>query len=275
MKITKKVIAFLALLSVPCISQAAALYADTNGDGVIDTVVSAVDAYGDYIQIYHPNTGVSNKYYIGSISTGLTSSRLVGATDTNGLAGEEVVVLATYTSGAAVVVIEDAKSTTRSYNFGTGLASISVVSIINNTNGLVGNEIIVRTASSGLIPTTSLNVIDDRKGVTRQYAFGTGLTSVKVVRVTDTNGLAGDEIVMQLESSSGIRTIAIQIIDDAKATTRQYNQSNGLQTFTVQAIRNYDGQAGAEVCYQGSTYYSTYYQMIVDRTGSVVSRSSC
>ncbi len=274
MKITKKVISFLALLSVPCITQAAILYADTNGDGVTDTIASAADTYGDYVQIYHPNTGITNKYYIGSVSTGLTSLRMVGTANTNGLAGQEVVVLATFSSGAQVIVIDDANAVKRSTSFGSGLASISVVSIINNTNGIVGNEIIVRTETSSLIPTTSLHVVDDRNRVKRQYSFGTGLSSIKVVAITDTNGLTGDEIVMQLEASSS-RSLAIQIIDDAKATTRQYNQSNNLTLFTIVGVRDYDGQAGAEVCYRATYSSSTYYQMIVDRIGSVVSRSGC
>ena len=269
---TIKLVPLLALLSMPGISHAATLYADTNGDGVTDTITSVGTSTSNYVQIYHPNTGTTSYYNFGS---GLTSFGLVGTTDTNGLAGQEVVVRVTSTFNSAIYVIDDAARTTRQYGFGSGLASFTVVSITNNTNGIVGNEIIVRVDSSSLIPTTALSVIDDRRAVKRQYNFGTGLSSVIVVSITDTNGLVGDEIVVRLESSSLPRDVAIQIIDDAKATTRQYNQSNNLTSFAVLGVRNYDGIAGAEVCYRASTSTYTYHQMIIDRTGSIVSRSSC
>lgn len=272
MKYSKKVMLLLTLLSVSSVSQAATLYADTNGDGVTDTITSVATSANNYVQIYHPNIGTTSYYNFGS---GLTSFGMVGTTDANGQVGQEVVIRATSAFNSVIYTINDARQTTQRYDFGSGLANFSVVGISNNTDGFAGNEIIVRTDSSGTIPTTSLSIIDDRRAVKRQYNFGTGLSSVKVVSITDTNGLAGDEIVMQLESSSGIRTIAIQIIDDAKATTRQYNQSSNLTSFTVLGVRNYDGLAGAEVCYRASTSTYTYYQMIIDRNGSVVSRSSC
>lgn len=271
MKYSKTMLMF-TLLFVSNVSQAATFYADTNGDGVTDTITSVATSANSYVQIYHPNMGTTSYYNFGS---GLTSFGMVGTTDTNGQAGQEVVIRATSTFNSMVYTINDARQTTQRYDFGTGLANFSIIGISNNTDGFSGNEIIVRTDSSGSIPATSLSVIDDRRAVKRQYNFGTGLSSIKVVSITDTNGLTGDEIVMQLESSGGIRTVAIQIIDDAKVTTRQYDQSSNLTSFSVLGVRNYDGVAGAEVCYRASTSTYTYYQMIVDRTGSVVSRSSC
>lgn len=277
MRITRKVIALLSLLSVPCISQAA-IYADTNGDGVTDTIFSGADSYGTFIQIDHPNTYSSSKYYIGSASTGLVSMSLIGTTDSNGLAGQEVIVLAGFTGKAyQIVIIDDARGEKRATTIGSNFSHISVKGVSNNTNGLVGNEVIVYTEYGSPLA-VAVHIVDDRKGVLRSYPVsGSGWTRVTVPGIADTNGLAGAEVIMQLEKivSGQIPVVAVGIIDDAKAVTRYYNQSTTLKTFNIQKIINYDGVVGAEVCYAWTDSYSTYYEMIVDRTGAVVSRTGC
>jgi hypothetical protein len=238
------------------------LYADTNGDGVTDTITTGASSSGaPYVKIYHPNTGTTTYYTFG---IGLTYFEVVGTTDTNGVAGQEVVVRAGASTGTAISVIEDRVSTRRQYDFGTGLTSFGIVSISSNTDGRAGNEIpIYLSSSSG----PSIRIIDDARRTTRQYNFGIGLTYFEITRLTDTNGQGGVEIITRLDANAYTR--AIRMIDDTNQTYRQYDTSG--YNFAIYGIRDYDGAAGDEVCY----YVTSAYRMIVDRTGSKVPRSNC
>jgi hypothetical protein len=261
MKARAGLIAAVVLSLTGATAYANAMYADTNGDGVTDTITKGSSASGPYVRIDHPNTGVSAYYNFGS---GLTIFELVGTTDTDGVAGQEVVVRTGASTGPSISVIDDRAGWRRQYDFGMALSSFAIVSLSVNTDGRPGNEILVYLHGSSA---PSIRIVDDARRITRQYSFGLGLSYFEITKLTDTNGQGGAEVVTRLDTNASNRSI--RIIDDTTQTYRQYGISG--QNFSVLGIRNYDGGGGDELCY----YVTNTYRMIVDRTGSVVSRSNC
>jgi hypothetical protein len=261
MRTLMKVTAAAALSLAAATSHANPLFADTNGDGVIDTITKGSSSSGPYVKIDHPNTGASTYYNFGS---GLSYFELVGTTDTDGVAGQEVVVRTGASSGPSISVIDDRAGWRRQYDFGVALSSFAIVSLSVNTDGRAGNEIPVYLYGSN---SPAIRIIDDARRTTRQYDFGVGLSYFEITKLTDTNGQGGVEIVTRLDTNATTRSI--RIIDDTAQTYRQYSASG--QNFAVLGIRNYDITAGDELCY----YVTGAYRMIVDRTGGIVPRSNC
>ncbi len=252
-------------------AQAVVLYADTNGDGVTDTI--STGATTNNISIYHPNTG-STTYY--NFSPSLVLTIVSAAHNTDGRPGNEVVLYSTSSAyGQAIQIIDDARGTTRQYRMDPFNSSrISIVSMLD-TDGLLGDEIVVSVGTgSGPLGELAIRFIDDARNTIRQHTIGSGLTFFEITSVTDTDGRAGAEVVTRIGNSTGT---VMRILDDARSTSRQYPLTTLYFTkyFSILGIRNYDGYAGAEVCYAISESGPTFYQMIVDRIGSVVSRSSC
>jgi hypothetical protein len=264
MNMSKMLLIVIGVLMLSEVSQGATLYADTNGDGVTDTITSGQSTSGAYfVKIYHPNNGTTTNY---NFAAGLTYFEVVGTTDTAGIAGQEVIVRADASGGGpSIYVIEDRNVTRRQYNFSaSGITAFGIVSISSNTDGRPGNEIIVYLSNSSY---PSIRIIDDARRITRQYDFGIGLVYFEITRITDTNGTGGVEIITRQDVNASTR--AIRIIDDTSQSYRQYS-TNG-QNFSILGIRNYDAVVGDEICY----YVTSAYRMIVDRNGTTVSRSNC
>lgn len=262
MDIIKTLFVAIAMLAAPAASHAVALlYADTNGDGITDTVTTGTSNGAPYVKIYHPNDGSSTYYNFG---INLTYFEMVGATNTNGIAGQEVIVRTNASGGPAVSVIEDRIGTRRQYDFGIGLTSFGIISITSNTDGRAGNEIPVFLAANN---NYAIRVIDDARGYTRQYDFGTGLTYIQVMRVTDTNGRGGAEIITRIEAGPYSR--AFRLIDDTAQSYRQYDASG--PNFNLYSVRNYDGIAGDEICY----FLSSSFLLLTDRTQTTSWRANC
>lgn len=295
----------------------AQLFVDTNGDGVTDTV----SATGFVVKILHPNTGITNSYTVGA---GFSYFEVVGATDTNGQAGQEVVVRTNSSGGIVIHVIDDVRKVIRRYTVGAGIGVtfFAIVSIRNDTSGAAGNEVVVQVNDStgayiktvddvggtvrgypvagvgttffaivgigntnGLAGdeivmqvngggTSSLRILDDARRITRTYPVaGVGTTFFEIVQIIDTDGRTGSEIVMRIAGSVSMN---INILDDARGVIRTYPVAGqGTTLFAIQGIRDYDGIAGAEVCYRVASSTSNAFRMIVDRTQSIVGRSGC
>lgn len=249
-----------ALSAFAVAANATILNADADGDGVNDTIETGTSAGAPYVKVQRANTGIVNYYTFG---VGLSYFELVGTTDTNGVAGQEIVVRTGSSTGPTITVIEDRVVARRQYDFGVGLASFGIVSMSSNTDGRAGNEVVVYLQGS----TPQVRIIDDARRWTRSYDFGTGLTYFEITRLTDTNGQGGVEIVTRLDTNSSNRYI--RIVDDTAQFYRQYPISGS--NYALLDIRNYDGQAGDELCYR----VSGFYYLLVDRTGSSAGRANC
>lgn len=267
MKNLRKLFAGVFLLFAPGISQAVTLYADTNGDGVTDTITTGSNSWDYFVQIYHPNTGIKTTYLFGKPYY----FEVVATSNTNGLPGDEVIVRMTTQTNNYLSIIDDAKRTKRTYSFAWDISFFNILSFENNTDGLAGNEIVIHTYSTN---STGMHVVDDARAQTRYYNFGSAAKVNDIPAITDTNGAAGDEIIVEFlgSSTSGPR---VGIIEDARAVTRNYTFGLDLKAFDVLTVRNYDGLAGSEVCYSYATSWSSGYGMIVDRTQQKVSRTGC
>ncbi|MBI5235863.1 MAG: hypothetical protein HY886_06410 [Deltaproteobacteria bacterium] len=69
-------------------------------------------------------------------------------------------------------------------------------------------------------------------------------------------------------------TKGIDVIHDINRTTNIYDFTSQY-FFSIQAIRNYDGISGNEVCSYWERYPSYGYKLITDRTRSFQDRANC
>jgi hypothetical protein len=91
--------------------------------------------------------------------TGLTSFGIVSLTsNTDGRAGNEIPVYMSSNTGPRIRIIDDARRTTRQYDFGIGLSYFEITRL-TDTNGQGGVEIVTRLDSGSY--SRAIRIIDD------------------------------------------------------------------------------------------------------------------
>lgn len=255
-----------ALLLSPLSAWAATYYGDTDGDGYTDTVTT-VHSGNTGISIYHPRTGATRFYSIpGSFS-------VHSIVDTNGVAGGDVIVIRptgnSTTNGISIVHDQNQTMSMFLYNPYTSFSLHSVV----DTDGQAGAELVVVRYGVGLYASENgVSVINDRLNGKMQYYYDPNV-SYSIYAIADTDGQPGAEIVVDRHATSLYAyENGISIIDDRERVKRLYwlEVNPG---FSINRVANYDGIAGAEVCYNVNN--PLRYWMIIDRTQNRAVRSGC
>jgi len=162
-------------------ASAATYYSDTNGDGYNDTITTNYNN----VTIYHPRTQTTSSYSLGSTSCAVNKT-----IDTDGVAGNEVVIIYTSSIGNGIYVICDRTQTLHQYALPGQFAINSVV----DTDGVGGNEVIVLYTNSNTAIGSGIYVICDRTQALRQYPVGNFGTTFTIKGVRDYDGVTGNEI---------------------------------------------------------------------------------
>lgn len=238
----------IALLVIPQISSASTYYADTDGDGYTETITTTLTG----INVYHPRTGGTMFYAFYNMTYAVNS-----IIDTDGLGGQEIVVVFSYGSINGVRIIHDRTSNFYDYNVNT---SFSINRIVD-TDGIAGNDVIIVWSNGSL---NGIRVIHDPSRNFYDYGIN---TTFSINSVVDTDGIGGNEIIYTWSNGS---LNGIRVIHDRTRATNDYGINS---TFLIQGVRDYDGIAGAEVCYRFT--YPYQYQWIIDRTRTRRSVTNC
>lgn len=98
----------------------------------------------------------------------------------------------------------------------------------------------------------------------------------EIAAVQDTDNVAGAEIIVAwpIGAYSIYVEKAVDIIHDRTVSINAYSYTS-VDSFSIQAIRNYDSTPGAEVCVRWTKYPTAGYQLIIDRTRTIQNRSGC
>lgn len=272
-------IAVFTILVIPFISSATTYYGDTDGDGVEDTVTSTSNT----INVYHPKTGTNTTYnYSGRVfaikglsdTDGIAGKEIIvswaiGTTqfgidvihdktgqvspysldgnyqihsidnDTDGIAGSEIIVIYTTIFGNSINFIHDKTGRVSAYSI-PGDFAISNIKFLN-TDNIAGAEILVSYASK---LDKGISIIHDNTGVINSYTITGPKDTFTIYDKADTDGLAGDEIIITTDSTNTIEH-KVKIIHDDTKTVNEYGVG---VPFTIKGVSNYDSFAGSEIC---------------------------
>ncbi len=177
--------------------------------------------------------------------------------------------ITTVTSGTTGVrVFHPNTGATKFYTISGGFNVHSIV----DTNGAPGAEIIINRPT-GLTSTNGITVIHDRNGTSSNYLYAPGVP-FSINSIADTDGQPGSEIIVDRHAASSLYSgeNGISIVND-RTQTKQLYWIDLYAGFSIRNVTNYDGIAGAEVCYNTNNPWQ--YWMIVDRTKSKVYRTAC
>ena len=144
---------------------------------------------------------------------------------------------------------------------------------VTDTDGQPGAEIIVLWARGvGALSSKGIDVIHDRTGVTKEYNYQRSNFSIN--SLTDTDGQPGAEIVVLWARGVGsLSSNGIDVIHDRTGVTNTYTINT--KKLTINGVRDYNGIAGAEICYSWLLSGRTRYSLIVDRTRTIVATTGC
>lgn len=259
-----------------------ALYAarDTNGRAGLEVVLrSGLDV----VVVSHALRSV-RKYTIGNIAWAI-----LDIVNVNSAAGEEIIV----NMANSVRIINDATNSYRDVavnhngswalfaiadlagkgpelvlNMGTGVKLIdprtgairdftfpgySAIFSVAQLNGTVGLEVIGRTSGEVYVITGGVT-----NGSLKKYVAAPAGTAWAIYgRTADTNGVAGDEIILVLPS-------VVKVIRHAAGTSKDYQI--GSYNYSIDSVTNMDGAAGNEILVSdtgGQTF------VISDRAGTI------
>jgi uncharacterized repeat protein (TIGR01451 family) len=249
MKKSKLIFVTIFILLFPVI--ASAWESDTNGDGVPDIIT----AQSNGINVYDGATQ-KDRFYTFNGGTFIINDII----DTDGVDGNEIVVVYDAPSHRGIHVIHDSIEETNEYNFLTGTYAISD---IIDTDGEDGNEIVVVYDEPSH---RGIHVIhEDCSDGINEYNFLTGTYAIN--DIIDTDGEDGNEIVVVYDNGSPADD-GIYVIHDSNGLTNEYLISTDYQIETIEEL---DKNAGDEICYS----LLGGYKRIIDRTETTVDASDC
>lgn len=227
----------LTLLVSAIPSWAAVYYSDTDGDGYTETVTTNTNN----ITIFHPRTNITSTYPLS-----VSSYAINKIIDTDGIAGNEIVVIYTDIYGSGIRVINDKNQVVHQYQIlatGTG-GSFSINSVID-TDSIAGNDLVVIYAGAY---GSGIKVINDKNQVVHQYQIlGAGASgSFAINKIIDTDGIAGNNIVVVYADAYGS---GIKVINDVNQVIHQYQilVAGAGGSFAINSIIDTEGILGNEI----------------------------
>lgn len=236
---------------------------DTDGDPGAEIVTVAYTSEGQLacVCIIHEATK-SIEFYRG---LGWSSVHVQLLTDTDGIAGEEVLVQVKTDDGKlqCLCLIRDRDRTVKEYS-DVAWTTIQIKEVAD-TDGESGNEVIFesRDATEQLI---CVCVIRDRRNELATYTDSKWRVA-EVKLLADTDGQPGLEV---LVTFTNLSDSGITIIHDASRTLKSYLFEGH---HTIQQVRNYDRAQGDEICVLLST--RDEYLLITDRVQDQQVVESC
>jgi len=226
--------------------------------------------FGSGIRIINDKNQTVHQYQI--LGSGAAGSFSINSViDSDGTAGNEIVIIYANVYGSGIQTINDKNQTVHQYQIlGAGASGSFAVNSVTDTDGIAGNEIVVIYAN---VYGSGIETINDKNQTVHQYQInGAGASgSFAINSVVDTDGVAGNEIIVVYANAFGNGT---KVIHDNIQAVHQYSLSS-TTSFTIMNVANYDGLLGAEICYSWNAGYSSGYSLIIDKTGVVQSRSGC
>lgn len=163
---------------------------DTDSIAGSDIVVIYTGAYGSGIKVINDKNQVVHQYQILGAGTG-GSFAINKIIDTDGIVGNDIVVVYADAYGSGIKVINDKNQAVNQYQIlGAGAGGSFAINSIIDTDGILGNEIVVVYASPFGNGTT---VIHDSTQTVHQYTLSPS-TSFTIMNVINYDGLLGAEI---------------------------------------------------------------------------------
>lgn len=211
---------------------------DTNGDGLVDQVAVC---QGNKICVTRGGSGIVNIY---SDPT-WNSVSINTVVDTNGVAGDDIVIVATNGFGAfqCICIIHDNILSYVQYN-DPGWSSVSINTVKETNNSSGADVVLVVTNALGQFQ--CICVIHDKIGSFSSYKDAANWASVSINSVTDTNGTGGNDIVLIATNASGAFW-CICVIHDNAGTYSTYRDAPNWASVNIRAVSNTDGTAGNEI----------------------------
>jgi hypothetical protein len=165
-------------------------------------------------------------------------------------------------SGYTVIVFHPHTGLTSRYEH-QNLVALSI-SYSADTDGVPGEEIILLLTQAYTL-TRIVEVIHDRTGACNTYEYP-GIVGLSISDVVDTDGIAGDEMII-LYTKAYTTAKAVDVIHD---TTRSRNTYDfGVVAGLSIDVANYDGVEGAEICAHWWIGANSGDNLIVDRTRTI------
>lgn len=239
---------------------------DTNGNPGAEVVLIVTNSLGQFqcICLIHDQVGTYISY---KDAANWASVSINTVTDTDGNSGNDIVLVATNSSGAfwCICVIHDRISTFATYRDATNWSSVTIKAV-SDTDGTVGGDIVLlATNSSGTF--WCVCIIHDRAGAFATYRDSGNWGTVSINSVVDTNGVAGTDVIVVYAKFGG--SPGISMVHDNVGSWHNYPFPG---SFTIQTVSNTDGQPGAEVC---SSLQLGGFIRITDRTSTQQNVSGC
>lgn len=173
---------------------------DTDGNTGGDIVLIATNSSGAFwcICVIHDRTGTYSTY---RDSANWSSVTISGVSDTDGNVGNDIVLIATNSSGAfwCVCIIHDRVGSFVNYRDASNWGTVSINSVVD-TNGVVGNDVIVVYAKFEGSP--GISIVHDRIGTWLNHIFPGNFT---IQTVSNTDGQPGAEVCSSLQLGGFIR----------------------------------------------------------------------
>lgn len=188
---------------------------DTDGRDGAEVILQALDGEGNLLCLCVVHD--ANRTIATYQDTGWKSIAVHVVEDTDGLAGKEIVLLAKDPQGAlgCVCVIHDRNGDIYSYQ-DSGWSSVKSLRP-EDTDGRPGTELVLEI-QNGEDTLHCVCVIHDATQLLTKYSNSSWIDG-RVVLLTDTDGHAGNDIVLEYRSSFGS---GIDVIHDRDGTVRTY-----------------------------------------------------
>lgn len=240
---------------------------DTDGMAGADVVLIATSSFGTLscICIIHDPSNTWRSYK----DVNWASVSINTAADTDGVAGADVVLTATTSSGQlfCICIIHDPSGTYRSYK-DVNWASVGI-NTVADTDGTVGGEVVL-TATTGTGSFWCVCTIVDRSGIWRTYR-DVNWGSVGIRTVADTDGVAGGEIVITATTGGG-SFWCVCVIRDRTSTYNTYRDP-AWGSVSINSVVDTDGQAGGDIIVVYASTSDQGISVIRDRVVSYVKYS--
>ena len=249
----------LLVLSSPDRAQAA----DTNGDGLVDQVAVC---QGNKICVTRGGSGQVITYS----DPNWNSVSINSVKETNGVIGDDIVVVATNGFGAfqCICIIHDRVGGISQYR-DPQWSSVSINSVVDTDGNAGADVVLVVTNSLGTFQ--CICIIHDRVGSFSSYRDSSNWRSVTIAAVADTDGNAGADVVLVTTNSSGAFW-CVCVIHDRIGTYSTYRDSANWSSVTVRAVTDTDGTVGSDIVLLATNSSGAFWCVCVihDRTGGFV-----
>lgn len=211
---------------------------DTNGDGLVDQVAVC---QGNKICVTRGGSGQVITYS----DPGWNSVSINSVKDTDGVVGDDIVIVATNGFGAfqCICIIHDKIQSYAQYR-DPQWSSVSI-NQVTDTNGNPGADVVLVVTNS-LGQFQCICIIHDQVGSFSSYKDAPNWSSVSINTITDTDGNTGGEVVLIATNSSGALW-CICVIHDHTGTYSTYRDSANWSSVTIKGVSDTDGNVGGDI----------------------------